>query len=633
VDLPSNGGRSLADQIDLDSDAPLTPKSPAPKASPKAQKDQSVVGGDLFADLLGVKDKLARPAAPPPPAKTPAPAPPASAMGDDPFADIEVSVPKATAPPAAAPPKADAPETAPASGLPAADLFDGLGDPFAGVDPAAAPAPAPKPAIKTPALEPAKKAPEPAKAPAPKPAIKTPAPEPAKAPAPPEPAPPDSGFELDGDPFAAAGPALDVPADGPAAEAPPAGGDPFADTPAPPDPFAPVTESESPGLDFGADDLGADPFGSQGPDDQAPAAAPQQPAPGSPDDDPFASIDLNTTEPPAGAPAGMDTETADAAEFLAKDPFSQMDDAGGGMPKSATEMPSGLELDQDGKLVGEAAPPPSPPMKAVRPEETDAAAPEPVAAPVPIRPPPRAAVAAPPTKIAWLYKLVFSLVALVLALFLFVAYRSGGTPDLGNWSTYVEAFTGKSAAEEAVEDLVPVKVTNTAYTNHQGHSLVILWGEVKNTTEEKKRAVVVQGKMVDGRGKVIGEFTAPAGISFTPLQAFQMGDRLAVEAAYRARLPKVAKLEIGPDKTAPFMIIFHDHPADLDDVEFRLVPSVNTHPLRGLPPAPRPTAEPAGDEQPTEAKRKPGTSGASARGVVVKKKGTFVRMRPPAEEP
>jgi hypothetical protein len=357
-----------------------------------------------------------------------------------------------------------------------------------------------------------------------------------------------------------------------------------------------------------------------------------QPASASPDDDPFAGIDITSGGAPPAPGAGA--SGADEGAIFGDNALSQLDDAGGSGGGAA--MPSGLELDQDGKLTGEALPAPEPPMKAARSEDTARVRREeaPMAAPLP--PPPIAEpVDASPSGVLWAYKLGFGLIALALALFLFVAYRTGGNPDLTSWSTYVEAFTGKSDSEVAATELQALGLNNTAYTNREGHELVVLWGEVKNTTEEQKQAVTIRGKLVDQRGAVQSEFSAPAGISFTPLEVYWMKDRVAVEDAYRSRLPKVADLKIAPGDAAPFMLIFYEHPSEMDGIEFRVLPAVSKDPLRGLPPAPEAVEE--SDEEADQAAaapaKRPKPASASSKGVVVKKSGTFVRMKPPGKKP
>jgi len=221
----------------------------------------------------------------------------------------------------------------------------------------------------------------------------------------------------------------------------------------------------------------------------------------------------------------------------------------------------------------------------------------------------------------WAYKVGFGLLALVVVMLLFVAYRSGGKPDLTSWSTYVRAFTGEEGAEEVTGDLETVGVKNTAYRTRSGHPLLVVWGKVSNNTKDQKAAIVVSGQLLDEKGEELGTFTAPAGVTFTPQEVFEMTDHLAVAAAYRSRLEKVADLKVPPEGSMPFMLVFYDHPEEMEDMRIRVLPKESQDPLRGLPPE---TELAEGEDDGKEA--------SAGDGVVVKKKGTIVRMKPKGGE-
>ena len=110
-----------------------------------------------------------------------------------------------------------------------------------------------------------------------------------------------------------------------------------------------------------------------------------------------------------------------------------------------------------------------------------------------------------------------------------------------------------------------------------------------------------------------------------------MTDHLAVESAYRSRLEKVLDLKVPPEGEVPFMLVFYEHPEKMEEMRIRVLPKESGDPLRGLPPAPESTEE---EEEPAEKKedRQTAPSGvkppASSAGVVVKQKGTIVRMKP-----
>ena len=597
--VPAGSGPSLADKIDLDSDEPVPAppkiaepsldqmptmpnkpsaksappppapiseaptvktKAPVPSGTPKgaaepAAKTASPTGKSDLGDALFSDLSLE---APPPPAATPPEKKAADPLDDDPFAGIDVSAPAPAAPeppPAAekpppwAAPKGTAkpgpdPVSGEAVGKPTKDLFDDLGDPFAGI-------PSTGEGAKQPPKQP------------------------------------------EGEDLLPSG-GSDLPAE-------------LAGSPSPEEAPAPA-KVPSPGRP--QDDIFAN-------IDSAPAAAGGTPSPAESDDDPFAGIDTSVPSdaPAAGAPDSLIGDD---------DPFAQVDTSGpAGMPGADEgEMGSGLELDSEGRLTGEPIPEPPPPTKSAPVQESQPApAPPPpaMAAPMPMAGPEPGK--APPTGVLWAYKVGFGLLALVVVLLLFVAYRSGGKPDLTSWSTYVRAFTGDGSAEEVTGDLEAVEVRNTAYRTRGGHPLLVVWGKVSNKTKDQKAAVVVSGQLLDQKGEELGKFTAPAGVTFTPQEVYEMTDHLAVASAYHSRLEKVADLKVPPEGAVPFMLVFYDHPEEMEDMRIRVLPKESQDPLRGLPPETEPTegeGEGEGEEQEASAEG----------GVVVKKKGTIVRLKP-----
>jgi hypothetical protein len=360
--------------------------------------------------------------------------------------------------------------------------------------------------------------------------------------------------------------------------------------------------------------------------DSAPAAPGGTPSPAEADDDPFAGIDTSVPSdaPPSGIPDSLIGDD---------DPFASVDSsAPAGVPEADEGgMASGLELDAEGKLTGEPLPEPPPPTKAAPVQESQpapaptrpaAAPPMPMAAPAPGK--------APSSGVLWAYKVGFGMLALVVVLLLFVAYRSGGKPDLASWSTYVRAFTGEEGAEEVAGDLEAVEVKNTSYRTRDGHPLLLVWGKVSNKTKDQKSAVVVSGQLLGEKGEELGKFSAPAGVTFTPQEVFEMTDHLAVASAYHSRLEKVLDLKVPPDGDVPFMLVFYDHPQEMEDMRIRVLPKESQDPLRGLPPETGEVEEVEDGEEEEEGKA--GKPRASSAGVVVKKKGTIVRLKPKDEE-
>jgi predicted Zn finger-like uncharacterized protein len=637
--VPAKAGPSLADKIDLDSDQPIpaSPKTPEPpldqmptmpnkpsakaavpspppappsqpppspdaptvKVKPPAGLGKSDLGDALFSDLS--LDSPAKPAAKPAEKKDAAP------IDDDPFAGIDVSSP--AAPPASAekPPPWAAPKGTPkgaptgtpkgalktstadaaakpaaktaaaapgpdpvsseAVGKPTKDLFNDLGDPFAGIPSTGADAKQPDGQELL----------------------------------------PSGGSDLPAELAGGSPPAEDVPVGTPKdvpKGTPPAAGPAPAKTPSPGRP---------------QDDIFAN-------IDSAPAAPGGAPSPAESDDDPFADIDTSvpSNAPTAGVPDSLIGDD---------DPFASVESsAPAGMP-GADEggMASGLELDSEGKLTGEPIPEPPPPTKAAPMQESQPAPamPQPaVAPPMPMAGPEPSK--APPSGVLWAYKVGFGMLALVVVLLLFVAYRSGGKPDLTSWSTYVRAFTGDESAEEVAGDLEAVEVKNTAYRTRSGHPLLLVWGKVSNKTKDQKAAVVVSGQLLDEKGEELGKFTAPAGVTFTPQEVYEMTDHLAVASAYRSRLEKVTDLKVPPEGAVPFMLVFYDHPEEMEDMRIRVLPKESQDPLRGLPPETEPSEDEGEEESAEEDEGKPPASSA---GVVVKKKGDIVRLKPKDRKP
>jgi predicted Zn finger-like uncharacterized protein len=602
--VPVGAGPSLADKIDLDSDDPVpaparlpeqppldemptmpsrpppgkTPSSEAPTVTvrPPGTASKPNLGDSLFGDLsldTEAKKPLVRsadrkPAAPSAAPKAPPPPPPPPA-DDDPFAGIDISAPPAPrpSPPAAekSPPwAAPAPSAGPdpvsgeAVGKPTKDLFDDLGDPFAGIP-------------STGTLE-----------------------------------KPLGGEELlpPGD--------SDLPEEL-------AGGPPTVSPGKPPGKPAGKPAGKPQGRP--QDDIFAN-IESSSPAEVGGAPSPAEA------EDPFAGIDTSVpTDMPA---AGMPASTA------GEDPFSHLDTAALGADEDAGPM--GLELDSEGRLTGEPLPEPPPPTKAsraqpdkvesVRPVPSAKAQPAPMAVPEPRK--------APTSGVLWAYKVGFGLLALVVALLLFVAYRSGGKPDLASWSTYVRAFTGEEGAEEVVGDLEAVEVKNTAYRTRSGHPLLVVWGKVSNKTKAQKAAVVVSGQLLGRKGEELGKFAAPAGITFTPQEVFEMTDHGTVASAYRTRLETVRDLKIPPEGDVPFMLVFYDHPEEMEELRIRVLPKESEDPLRGLSPQTEPVTdgkETPGEGEGQEAAKLPrGKTPPSSAGVVVKKTGTIVRLKPNKEQ-
>ncbi|MBN2499031.1 MAG: zinc-ribbon domain-containing protein [Deltaproteobacteria bacterium] len=521
----------------------------------------------------------------------------------------------------------------------------------------------------------------------------------------------------------------------PAAAPSSAGADPFASLDSAPgaeaDPFGGMDSSQGPGADadpFGGMDssqgqgAGADPF--ERFDASAPAAGPPSagadpferfdvsaPAAGPPSAgaDPFAGFDVSEPASPPPGPdsfgggadpfGGLDMEpqsqqsprgqAGDPDLFSAEDlggqstagddPFTSFDttnemvdpDAFGGMPADSMTG-SGLELSSEGRLIGQEPPRPPPPMKSSPPMQDAEPAPAPVFhAPLPAPP---VEEPAPSPGGLLVYKIVFGTVVVLLAFFVFIVYRSGGKLDLTDPATYIEAFTGAQEGSVGSADIEMLSVTHTSYPNRHGHPLVLIWGRARNTTAEEKKGVTATGQVIDRKGDVVAELAVPVGVVFTPPEVYGFTDPQAVGEAYRKGYAGLKSKGIPPGAETAFMVVLHEHPAEMDGHRLRAVLSESSDPLAGLPapalpdvsddegpaagegageagspapedsPGPKPAgpkpagAKPAGVKpagpkpagaKPAGAKpAEPAGGGPDAAAGKVQKKGTFVRFGP-----
>jgi hypothetical protein len=313
---------------------------------------------------------------------------------------------------------------------------------------------------------------------------------------------------------------------------------------------------------------------------------------GSGQDDPFATDDSQSTQ----GDNLFDVPTP--IQESSDNPFECMDNSeadDGQTPMSDQDMSSGLDLDTggyspemgdvgvdlSGQVVGE--PPPIPKPVKQSPAGIDKAS-KPAAPQAPIATEPTAPL--PPAKTYWIYKLGFGIIAICTALLLFVTYRSGGSPDFFSWSTYANAFTGNSTVETVITNgLYPINVKSTAYRNRYGHPLIVMWGEIQNRAKDKQSAIAVQGQLRDAEKRTLGDFTAPAGISFSAQEIFEMTDSQAITNAYHTKLPEVANLDLLPNTTTPFMLILYDHPNEFNGMQFIVTAEPSQDPYRGLGPS------------------------------------------------
>ncbi|HUU00944.1 MAG TPA: zinc-ribbon domain-containing protein [Myxococcota bacterium] len=536
-----DGRKSLADQIDLDSDdafrAPSPPSPPAQSPLPAAPSSLPPKPQAPATPPISVTPRAPLPPPPAPrreaamsPHLPPSPAGARSDLSDDLFGDLGALESEGPAPSAlpAKPPAPSAKPPAPREKTPASPPSPRLDDPFAGIDISDSPSSL-------------------------------------------------SSGGLDGVDAGQPSSTLD-PVSGEAVGKPTTDlfgdlGDPFAALPKPP---------EAVGDQGSADD----PFASIDAASSTSSVVTAPPPDAAQSTDPFASLDQAIDQSP----------TDFGGDLTDNDPFGQLDTSA----EDDVSESSGLQLGEDGKLTGEDLPEPPAPTKTLVPNAaTPGGAPaqsQPASpAPMALTKPADHDALRPPSM--WLYKIGFGVIGLLMAILLFVAYRSGGKPDLTAWSTYVQAFTGRSSLQTTAGELIVEKIDNTIYPNQDGHPLVVLWGEVENPTDSEKQPVAVTAMLVNKQGHVAYRKTIPAGLTFTPEEVYKMLDGPAVDAAYRRKLGQGTGPSLAPGGKAAFMVVFFDHPDEMHGMEFRAEAKSSTDPLLGLPPEPETPEEATGGQE------------------------------------
>jgi hypothetical protein len=107
--------------------------------------------------------------------------------------------------------------------------------------------------------------------------------------------------------------------------------------------------------------------------------------------------------------------------------------------------------------------------------------------------------------------------------------------------------------------LVAVDVSNALYETREGRSLFIVRGEAENRTASATR-VRVRAALYDG-GQRVRSAEALAGALPTPEDLYAVGSSESA-AALSQRLDAAAT-PVAPGAKAPFLVMFHEYPADL----------------------------------------------------------------------
>lgn len=361
------------------------------------------------------------------------------------------------------------------------------------------------------------------------------------------------------------------------------GDDPFSSidievTPAPPAAAA-APPMASPGA---GDFVGDDPFGSIDIDDAtvpsapSPLASPPPPAPAASAPAPAASASVPQPAPaPAAPPSANDlfdlgadpfgelsgvqpTDTGRAALLGAAPPASDglegLDEASGG-PSLLGDVPPVDEAQEFKVSIGQVGAPSS------TPEVLDVGAvPKPTARPEDVgipqsRPPSRALKAT-----ALVANLVVAAVLVVGLGAVGLGYLREGRVDL---SVLSPGRLRALVAPQALP-LVAVDVSNGLYETREGRPVFFIRGEALNRTAAATR-VRVRAALYDGAQRVRSA-EALVGALPTPEELHAAGNTEAA-SALRQRLDAAAAA-VAPGAKAPFLVMFHEYPADLGS--FRL---------------------------------------------------------------
>jgi predicted Zn finger-like uncharacterized protein len=269
------------------------------------------------------------------------------------------------------------------------------------------------------------------------------------------------------------------------------------------------------------------------------------------------------------APQAVPTKKK-SAFLVGNDPFADLED----YQATSSEGGSELTLDVSGKLVGNKVKTRPASSKAMGKEISADESPHAVVKPAPLQSMARSQTASENSRrLPLFYKIGVGGLVFVGLLLIFVTYRGGENPDLTNWSTYIAAFSGAPTGGEANGDLQAKNIATTTYHNLNGHPLLLFWGEVYNSSNESLTRVRVTGQLLSNKGQILGEYAGLAGVVFTPSEIYQMGDAQLVEAEYKKKIEGLEPKMLLPGGSLPFMIVAYEHPEITGEIMARVVPS------------------------------------------------------------
>jgi predicted Zn finger-like uncharacterized protein len=185
-------------------------------------------------------------------------------------------------------------------------------------------------------------------------------------------------------------------------------------------------------------------------------------------------------------------------------------------------------------------------------------------------------------------QMVANLLLIVLVLttmFLgFIGLANGGILDFKELPTQIKAAFGQGTytpgvagartpdTPEATPDagkedqgLKVVNVRHTYFPNKDGQQLFLVEGGVLNQMGDSVREIKVQGKVMDGDGKVVASLTAPAGRTLSEEELLDVTAADSLDGAYAQVSKEVKTMMVGPSKATNFTLVFMNLPPGAAD--------------------------------------------------------------------
>ena len=125
-----------------------------------------------------------------------------------------------------------------------------------------------------------------------------------------------------------------------------------------------------------------------------------------------------------------------------------------------------------------------------------------------------------------------------------------------------QAVAAPAAEPEAAGGLKVVNVRHTYFPNKDGEQLFLVEGGVLNQLAAPVREIRVQGKVLDGAGKVVASLTAPAGRTLSEEELLDVTAQDSLDGAYAQVSKEVETMLVGPSKATNFTLVFMNLPPE-----------------------------------------------------------------------